>query len=1150
MAVDTEDMTYEQVVDDLDGDPVAHWALQGYTYKLEGAGAGGIKAKPAPKSSRNEPVPAVQVDGKGKFLRLSSLELEHGGRLVMTEPNGLKREVDVLGCVAAIPKSERKGYPFSFRLDTIMCGSASGANKFIIAVGSKNELIEFIAKLEHFGEMKPGQKMPPPKNESETLCIAELQELLASGVLTPASSIFSDDFDSHMSIADATTEHPDLGAALNRSYFSTVRYMSPERYAGDPGGPGAQVHIAKFRKMVRSEDIDDDTMVMGGDMSVWTPLGQVRSKFGLADYMPGGGDDGVDGGGLDREASEATKAKIANAMQNSGKAKGMMKFKMFFGMTSELRAKEKKRKDMKVAQNKARKDHLKNSMKGAKAVNAFAGGKVSKKFSLDGLMKTPARNVANLSAFNGFLQLQGGFFKKFQKRWVALVEVDKSGSPLDSKAMKLGFKRCVLFYDDIKAKKPVGCVPSDEAGKFSFVSKLPKMDKKEKKLHPQVFGLQDGKDPWILSADGAGSKGKWMTHLMQGLTKPETEKPAEKAVAAKETPKKETPKKLEKNVAIANIQASQVTAEELALTAAGERAGGENWSPELGGGKSLSGVAMIRMFEKQLLSKKIEQRLVDRAQAARGRLMSKAAQARKKAAAAQAQAAPAGSSSPDSAAAVNEMMGSSGALTAMEGVTFDEVFQLVRRPLSSVNWMLVLPDPAEPTVVAAGGGSIPEMAGYLPPDNVLYAYVRLGFGSGDFRRTKWMFFRWSGEDTPAMQRGRANAVEEPMSMVLNPHHISLSASDAWEAETDTILEQIRTKIVSDDLDGSTYSRASFEAALADERELLAQASEKPLGQALDLAAEIKEELKEGAEEKLAALLPDAAHESEEEPEPEPEPDYDSDGEDHPYFMQHLRARPEEEGIGMDSDATAKVVVDLGYGSTKFGVAGEEDPSVIKNIVYDDTVRDYKYMVERKQLEMQAVDWESIEKMWERIFEEELEVDGANVNLSCTVSPFGAKSYGENMAELLFETFDVAGLYFSLPSILSLYAKGKTTGLVVDSGECVTSCIPVIDGFVVQSAVQTLPFGGRDITTYLQRGLATGAVVGFESMTMAKVEVVRQMKEESCYCGPPREEGAEKVYTMPDGRKISAADPGTPAADYTHTSAHASLRSRTSTHHAA
>eukprot|EP01050_Picozoa_sp_SAG11_P007325 SAG11_NODE_607_length_8226_cov_11.234527_1_plen_259_part_00 len=121
--------------------------------------------------------------------------------------------------------------------------------------------------------------------------------------------------------------------------------------------------------------------------------------------------------------------------------------------------------------------------------------------------------------------------------------------------------------------------------------------------------------------------------------------------------------------------------------------------------------------------------------------------------------------------------------------------------------------------------------------------------------------------------------------------------------------------------------------------------------------------------------------------------------------------------------------------------------------------------------------------------------------------------------MMFETFDVNGLYFSVPSIFSLYANGKTTGIVLDSGECITSCIPVIDGFVVQGAVQTLPFGGRDITTYLQRTLhdEDGA-----PLTMAEVEVIKTMKQEQCYCGLPKDDAtAGKTYTLPDGKEVAS-----------------------------
>lgn len=111
----------------------------------------------------------------------------------------------------------------------------------------------------------------------------------------------------------------------------------------------------------------------------------------------------------------------------------------------------------------------------------------------------------------------------------------------------------------------------------------------------------------------------------------------------------------------------------------------------------------------------------------------------------------------------------------------------------------------------------------------------------------------------------------------------------------------------------------------------------------------------------------------------------------------------------------------------------------------------------------AIDWEAVEALWGRMFggedcehAKECGIKAENTYVSSTISPFGPRSYPEDMAELLFETFGVQGTYFAVPSILSLYSTGKTTGVVLDSGECITSCIPVIDGFVVQSAVRTLP----------------------------------------------------------------------------------------------
>ena len=85
---------------------------------------------------------------------------------------------------------------------------------------------------------------------------------------------------------------------------------------------------------------------------------------------------------------------------------------------------------------------------------------------------------------------------------------------------------------------------------------------------------------------------------------------------------------------------------------------------------------------------------------------------------------------------------------------------------------------------------------------------------------------------------------------------------------------------------------------------------------------------------------------------------------------------------------------------------------------------------------------------------------------------------------------------------------------MDSGECLTSCIPVVDGVLIASAVETLPFGGRDITDYVQRHLTKGDP-GLTWKTYKEIQLAQKMKQQRCYCGAPREREPKK-YKLPDG----------------------------------
>ncbi|XP_060070517.1 actin-related protein 2 [Ylistrum balloti] len=252
---------------------------------------------------------------------------------------------------------------------------------------------------------------------------------------------------------------------------------------------------------------------------------------------------------------------------------------------------------------------------------------------------------------------------------------------------------------------------------------------------------------------------------------------------------------------------------------------------------------------------------------------------------------------------------------------------------------------------------------------------------------------------------------------------------------------------------------------------------------------------------------------------------------------------------MDAQGRKVVVCDNGTGFVKCGYAGANFPAhifpslvgrpIIRSAEKHDNIEIKDLMIGDEASQLRAMlevnypmengmvrNWEDMEHLYNYTFgPEKLDLDARNCKILLTEPPMNPTKNREKMVEYMFEKYEFAGVYIAIQAVLTLYAQGLLTGVVVDSGDGVTHICPVFEGFALPHLTKRLDIAGRDITRYLIKLLL---LRGYAFNHTADFETVRMLKEKLCYVGYDIEQEQKlalettvlvETYTLPDGRVI-------------------------------
>ena len=210
------------------------------------------------------------------------------------------------------------------------------------------------------------------------------------------------------------------------------------------------------------------------------------------------------------------------------------------------------------------------------------------------------------------------------------------------------------------------------------------------------------------------------------------------------------------------------------------------------------------------------------------------------------------------------------------------------------------------------------------------------------------------------------------------------------------------------------------------------------------------------------------------------------------------------------DEVGAMVLDMGGTTTRCGYGGEECPRTVisstvgflpgeeageaKEMEVDGAVKpaaakaaaakpsmktrvDQQLGLPREGLELRPAlidgviaDWDAVERLWQHALVGTLRVNTAQHPLLLTEPTHTTAAIREKTVQLMFEKHAPPALYIANNAVLTSFAFGRPTSLVLKAGGTTTSAVPVYEGHVMTKGLTRSAITGDSLADYLVQTL--------------------------------------------------------------------------------